>query len=48
MELINWKGILESVLFAAGDSGLSTRQIAEVLEVDEGKAEEIIASMQED
>ncbi len=48
MELINWKGILESVLFAAGDSGLSTKQIAEVLEVDEGKAEEIIASLQQD
>lgn len=46
MEIINWKGILESVLFAAGDEGLSLKQIASVLEVDELKAQEIVDAMQ--
>ncbi len=46
MEIINWKGILESVLFAAGDEGLSLKQIATVLEVEEIKAQEIIQEMQ--
>lgn len=48
MDIINWKGILESVLFAAGDEGLSLKQIAAVLEVDEIKAQEIIGQMQLD
>jgi segregation and condensation protein B len=48
VEIINWKGILESVLFAAGDEGLSLKQIATVLEVDEIKAQEIINEMQLD
>jgi segregation and condensation protein B len=48
MQLINWKGILESILFAAGDGGLSIKQIAEVLEVEELKAQEIIEDLQED
>ncbi|MED3562961.1 SMC-Scp complex subunit ScpB [Bacillus sp. MUM 116] len=42
MEIINWSSILESLLFAAGDEGLTLKQIAEVLEVDELKANEII------
>jgi segregation and condensation protein B len=48
LDIINWKGILESVLFAAGDEGLSLKQIAAVLEVDEIKAQEIISDMQQD
>jgi segregation and condensation protein B len=48
LDIINWKGILESVLFAAGDEGLSLKQIAAVLEVDEIKAQEIINDMQQD
>jgi segregation and condensation protein B len=42
MELINWKGILESLLFAAGDEGLSIKQIMSVLEIDELQATEIV------
>ncbi|MDQ6599518.1 SMC-Scp complex subunit ScpB [Bacillus salipaludis] len=42
MEIINWSSILESLLFAAGDEGLTLKQIAEVLEVDDLKAGEII------
>lgn len=48
MELINWKGIVESLLFAAGDEGLSLKQIALVLEVDEIQAESIIKELVED
>ncbi|MGJ7909317.1 SMC-Scp complex subunit ScpB [Neobacillus sp. LXY-1] len=42
MELINWTSILESLLFAAGDEGLSLKQIAEVMEIDEFKANEVV------
>ncbi|MBY0122535.1 SMC-Scp complex subunit ScpB [Bacillus sp. S/N-304-OC-R1] len=48
MELINWKGIVESLLFAAGDEGLSLKQVALVLEVDEIQAESIIRELIED
>lgn len=48
MEIVNWKGILESLLFAAGDEGLSLKQIGDVLEIDEPKAREIVAELQED
>ncbi len=36
------ESIIESLLFAAGDEGLSLKQVAEVLEVNELKASEII------
>jgi segregation and condensation protein B len=42
LDIINWNSILESLLFAAGDEGLSLKQLAEVLDVDELKASEII------
>ncbi|NHM29062.1 SMC-Scp complex subunit ScpB [Neobacillus terrae] len=42
MEIINWKSILESLLFAAGDEGLSLKQIAEVLEIESETARDII------
>jgi len=45
LEIINWSSILESLLFAAGDEGLSLKQLAEVLEVDEHKASEIIEDL---
>lgn len=45
MEIINWSSILESLLFAAGDEGLSLKQLAEVLEVDETKANDIIVDL---
>ncbi|MCM3586453.1 SMC-Scp complex subunit ScpB [Mesobacillus maritimus] len=48
MEIDKWKAILESVLFAAGDEGLSLKQIASVLEVDELKAKGIIDELQGD
>lgn len=42
LEIIKWQSILESLLFAAGDEGLTLKQVAEVLEVDELKAGEIL------
>ncbi|MFF2448737.1 SMC-Scp complex subunit ScpB [Neobacillus sp. NPDC058068] len=48
MDIINWSSILESLLFAAGDEGLSLKQIAEVLDVDELKASEIIEVLKQE
>lgn len=45
MDIVNWKGIVESLLFAAGDEGLSLKQIAEVLEIDEIMAETIVKDL---
>ncbi|WP_053367005.1 SMC-Scp complex subunit ScpB [Bacillus sp. FJAT-27245] len=47
MDIINYHSILESLLFAAGDEGLSIKQIAEVLEVDEERAAKIIDELKE-
>ncbi|WP_144547557.1 SMC-Scp complex subunit ScpB [Bacillus sp. X1(2014)] len=48
MDIINWNSILESLLFAAGDEGLSLKQLAEVLEVNELKANEIIGDLKKE
>jgi segregation and condensation protein B len=48
LDLINWNSILESLLFAAGDEGLSLKQLAEVLDVDEFKASEIIEDLKKE
>lgn len=48
MGIVKWKGILESLLFAAGDEGLSLKQIAAVLDVEEMKASEIVTELQMD
>ncbi|RSD27304.1 SMC-Scp complex subunit ScpB [Mesobacillus subterraneus] len=48
MGIVKWKGILESLLFAAGDEGLSLKQISSVLEVDEMQANEIATELQQD
>lgn len=45
MDIINWKGIVESLLFAAGDEGLSLKQIAEVLEIDEIMAKSVLQDL---
>ncbi|MCM3675579.1 SMC-Scp complex subunit ScpB [Peribacillus simplex] len=48
MEVINWKGILEALLFAAGDEGLSVKQISSVLEITEYQATDIVESLKEE
>ncbi len=44
MEANKYKGIIESLLFAAGDEGLSVKQLAEVMEIDE---EQVIEHLHE-
>ena len=48
LEIINWKAILEGLLFAAGDEGLSLKQIVSVLEVEEAIAIDTVHSLQKD
>lgn len=48
MDIINWKSIIESLLFAAGDEGLSLKQIAEVLEVEPEAAKGIIEDVKDE
>jgi segregation and condensation protein B len=48
VEIINWNSILESLLFAAGDEGLSLKQLAEVLEVNELHASEMIEDLRQE
>ncbi|KWW11395.1 MULTISPECIES: SMC-Scp complex subunit ScpB [Bacillaceae] len=48
MEVINWKGILEALLFAAGDEGLSVKQIASVLDITEFQATDIVEGLKEE
>jgi segregation and condensation protein B len=45
---INWKGILESLLFAAGDEGLSLKQVCSVLEIEEQKAMDVLEDLKND
>lgn len=48
MELIHWKSILESLLFAAGDEGLTLKQIADVLEIEEFEAMDIVNDLKQE
>ncbi|WP_406686821.1 SMC-Scp complex subunit ScpB [Rossellomorea vietnamensis] len=48
MSNINWKGILESLLFAAGDEGLSLKQVCSVLEIEEQKAKDVLEDLKND
>jgi segregation and condensation protein B len=45
LNLVNWSSIIESLLFAAGDEGLSLKQLAEVLEVDELMAGQLLEDL---
>jgi segregation and condensation protein B len=45
MEINNLEGIIESLLFAAGDEGLTIKQISEVLEMDDKMAEEVLSKL---
>jgi segregation and condensation protein B len=48
LELIHWKSILESLLFAAGDEGLTLKQIADVLEIEEFEAMDIVNDLKQE
>jgi segregation and condensation protein B len=48
MRIIEWKAIVEGLLFAAGDEGLSLKQISSVLEVPEEIAMDIIHDLMDE
>jgi segregation and condensation protein B len=48
MEMNEYKAIVEGLLFAAGDEGLSLQQIASVLEIKEEQAKEIVFALKEE
>ncbi|PFA63870.1 SMC-Scp complex subunit ScpB [Bacillus sp. AFS015802] len=48
MSSIKWKGILESLLFAAGDEGLSLKQVCSVLEIEEQEAVGVLQALKSD
>jgi segregation and condensation protein B len=48
LEITNLKGILESLLFAAGDEGLSIKQIMSVMELEEYQAVELVESLKQE
>lgn len=48
MNDVEWSSVLEGLLFATGDEGLSLKQICEVLEVDQAKALEIIEMLKKE
>ncbi|WAA10516.1 SMC-Scp complex subunit ScpB [Fervidibacillus albus] len=47
MEIVNWLGILESLLFAAGDEGLTLKQLAKVMDIPEYRADELLNILKE-
>ncbi|MGM0852936.1 MAG: SMC-Scp complex subunit ScpB [Bacillota bacterium] len=48
MNSSNWRGILESLLFAAGDEGLSLKQVCSVLEIGDQEAMAVIEELKSD
>lgn len=48
MSSSNWNGILESLLFAAGDEGLSLKQVCSVLEIGDQEAMAVIEELKSD
>lgn len=47
MNLVHWEGILESLLFVAGDEGLTLQQMKKIMEIPEHKVLEVIESLKE-
>jgi segregation and condensation protein B len=48
LDIINLKGILESLLFAAGDEGLSLKQICSVLDMEQHQVSTILDELKQD
>jgi segregation and condensation protein B len=48
MEMNEYMAIVEGLLFAAGDEGLSLQQIASVLEIKEEQAKEIVSALKKE
>lgn len=48
MEFMNWKGVIETLLFAAGDEGLTSKQIAQIIEIEQLDAQAILSQLIEE
>ncbi|GLF91355.1 segregation and condensation protein B [Bacillus safensis] len=48
LDIVNWKAILEALLYAAGDEGLTRKQLMSVLEVDESVLLDIMSAVKEE
>lgn len=48
MDIVNWKGIMESLLFASGDEALSVKELAKIMDIDEWKVREILEDLRKD
>jgi len=48
MKLVDWKAIVEGLLFAAGDEGLTLKQMAMVLEISESTVLDILGELKND
>ncbi|WP_342467430.1 SMC-Scp complex subunit ScpB [Bacillus sp. FSL W8-0629] len=48
LDIVNWKAILEALLYAAGDEGLTRKQLMSVLEVDEAALLDIMSVVKEE
>ena len=47
LDIVNWKAIVEALLYAAGDEGLTKKQLLSVLEVEEAELLDIMLDVKE-
>ncbi|MBU8681710.1 SMC-Scp complex subunit ScpB [Bacillus haynesii] len=47
LDIVNWKAIVEALLYAAGDEGLTKKQLLSVLEVHEAELQDIMLDVKE-
>ncbi|WP_282061221.1 SMC-Scp complex subunit ScpB [Bacillus pumilus] len=48
LDIVNWKAIIEALLYAAGDEGLTKKQLISVLEVEEAALLDMMSSVKEE
>lgn len=48
LDIVNWKAIIEALLYAAGDEGLTKKQLMSVLEVEEVALLDMISAVKEE
>ncbi|MDR6747480.1 SMC-Scp complex subunit ScpB [Bacillus pumilus] len=48
LDLVNWKAIIEAMLYAAGDEGLTKKQLMSVLEVEEAALLDMMSAVKEE
>lgn len=48
LDIVNWKAIIEALLYAAGDEGLTKKQLMSVLEVEEAALFDIMSAVKKE